>query len=260
MTTELAKDTKRDLKSLLNSDAIRAQIARALPAHMTPDRFLRVATTTMLRVPKLANCDQTSFMQAMLTCSQLGIEPDNRRAYLIPFENRKLGIIECQLIIGFMGLLELAKRSGEVASWKAETVKERDVFSWESGIIHHSINWREDRGKLECVYSVVKLSNGEIDTEVMTLAEVESIRQRSRSKDSGPWVTDFEEMAKKTVIRRHSKRLTLSPEFHDALDRDDDRLADEKRDRAATEAARVSFPEMPAIETTAEEVKGKGDA
>lgn len=255
MSTELTKEPKRDLKTLLNSEAIRAQIARALPAHMTPDRFLRVATTTMLRVPKLASCDQASFMQAMLTCSQLGIEPDNRRAYLIPFENRKLGIVECQLIIGFMGLLELAKRSGEVASWKAETVKERDGFSWDNGAISHSINWREDRGKLECVYSVVRLTNGETDTEVMTLAEVEAIRQRSRSKDNGPWVTDFEEMAKKTVIRRHSKRLTLSPEFHDALERDDDRLAEEKRIRAELRPASNPF-EVPAIEAESSVVEG----
>ncbi len=223
MSQELTTQEKpRDLKSLINSDAVRAQIARALPKHITPDRFLRVATTMLLRVPKLANCSQESFMRAMLDCSSLGLEPDGRRAHLIPYGS------EVQLIVDWKGLVELAKRSGEVATWKAETVKERDAFAWENGNVTHSVNWREDRGKLQCVYSVVKLASGETDTEVMTLAEVEAIRKRSRAGQTGPWVTDFEEMAKKTVIRRHSKRLTLSPEFADALDKDADSMVVER--------------------------------
>ncbi len=188
-------------------------------------------------------------MKAMLDCSSLGLEPDGRRCHLIPYGS------EVQLIVDWKGLVELAKRSGEVVSWKAETVKENDVFEWQTGEISHSINWREDRGKLQAVYSIAKLSNGEIDTEVMTLAEVEAIRKRSKAGGSGPWVTDFEEMAKKTVIRRHSKRLTLSPEFHQALEIDADKLAE--RDRAKDEAAKVSFA-IPAIETTAE-VLTEGD-
>jgi recombination protein RecT len=246
MSNQLA--TKGDLKSLINSDAIRAQIARALPKHMTPDRFLRVATTTLLRVPKLAQCSQESFMKAMLDCSSLGLEPDGRRCHLIPYGN------EVQLIVDWKGLVELAKRSGEVLSWKAETVKEKDKFGWVNGVIHHEVNWREDRGKLEAVYSIVKLEGGEVDTEVMTLAEVEAIRKRSKASGSGPWVTDFEEMAKKTVIRRHSKRLTLSPEFHTALEIDADKI-DTNRDRAEAEASRISF-DAPAMIVESVEVEG----
>jgi recombination protein RecT len=250
MSNQLAK-TGGDLKSLINSEGVRNQIARALPSHMTPDRFLRVATTMLLRVPKLAQCSQESFMKAMLDCSSLGLEPDGRRCHLIPYGS------EVQLIVDWKGLVELAKRSGEVVSWKAETVKENDAFEWNTGEVTHSINWREDRGKLQAVYSIAKLSNGEIDTEVMTLAEVEAIRKRSKAGGSGPWVTDFEEMAKKTVIRRHSKRLTLSPEFHQALEIDADKLAE--RDRAKDEAAKVSFA-IPAIETTAEVLTEGGEA
>lgn len=232
MSTQLAKPDG-DLKSLINSEGVRNQIARALPSHCTPDRFLRVATTMLLRVPKLAQCSKESFMKAMLDCSSLGLEPDGRRCHLIPYGS------EVQLIVDWKGLVELAKRSGEVVSWKAETVKERDEFAWEAGEITHKINWREDRGKLQAVYSIVKLQSGEIDTEVMTLAEVEAIRKRSKASGSGPWVTDFEEMAKKTVIRRHSKRLTLSPEFHHALEVDSDKLAE--RNRAKEEAEKIDF-------------------
>jgi recombination protein RecT len=246
-------EAPRTIKGLINSEAVRAQIARALPSHMTPDRFLRVATTLLLRSPKLAECSQESFMRAMLDCSSLGLEPDGRRCHLIPYGK------EVQLIVDWKGLVELAKRSGEVVSWKAETVKENDSFEWINGEISHAVNWREDRGKLQAVYSIVKMSNGEIDTEVMTLAEVEAIRKRSKASGSGPWVTDFEEMAKKTVIRRHSKRLTLSPEFHDALDKDHDKLADIQVNRAANEAAKVSFSQ-PAIEAEAEVVTEAGAA
>jgi recombination protein RecT len=249
MSTQLA--AKGDLKSLINSDAIRAQIARALPKHMTPDRFLRVATTTLLRVPKLAQCSQESFMKAMLDCSSLGLEPDGRRCHLIPYGT------DVQLIVDWKGLVELAKRSGEVLSWKAETVKEKDKFGWVNGVIHHEVNWREDRGKLEAVYSIVKLEGGEVDTEVMTLAEVEAIRKRSKASGSGPWVTDFEEMAKKTVIRRHSKRLTLSPEFHTALEIDADKI-DTNRDRAQAEADRISF-DGPAMIAESVEVEGSSN-
>lgn len=232
MTTEIT--IQKDLKSLINSDAIKTQIARALPEHMTADRFLRVATTALLKTPKLANCTQESFMQSMLDCSSLGLEPDGRRCYLIPYKTT------CTLIVGYQGLIELAKRSGEVATWKAETVKEKDGFEWINGQIDHRINWREDRGSLDCVYSIVRMTNGEVDTEVMTLAEVRTIRDRSQgyiyAKRSGkdhPWITDEEEMAKKTVIRRHSKRLTLSPEFHTALEKDGDQIEFGKARHAA---------------------------
>lgn len=242
-TTQLSKQGG-DLKSLINSDAIREQIARALPQHMTADRFLRVATTMLLRVPKLAECSRESFMKAMLDCSSLGLEPDGRRCHLIPYGK------EVTLIVDWKGLVELAKRSGEVASWKAETVKERDEFSWENGNISHRVNWREDRGDLQCVYSVVRLANGDIDTEVMTLAEVEAIRKRSKASGSGPWVTDFEEMAKKTVIRRHAKRLTLSPDFHSALEKDGDRLDEIRETSLRRELSTQTNPfTAPAIET-----------
>lgn len=187
-------------------------------------------------------------MKAMLDCSSLGLEPDGRRCHLIPYG------MEVQLIVDWKGLVELAKRSGEVVSWKAETVKEQDAFSWRNGEISHEINWRGDRGKLEAVYSIVRLTSGEIDTEVMTLPEVEAIRKRSKASGSGPWVTDFEEMAKKTVIRRHSKRLTLSPEFHDALDKDADKVEFTGRARVELSADSNPFEKL----TTGETVEAEG--
>ena len=110
----ITTEKKRDLKSLLNAANVQDQIARALPSHLTADRFIRVATTALLRVKNLDKCDQVSFMRAMLDCSSLGIEPDGRRAHLIPYWNKNAKRYECNLILDYKGLIELAKRSGEV--------------------------------------------------------------------------------------------------------------------------------------------------
>lgn len=220
MSQELAtpaKEKDKDIRPLIASDMFKRQLALALPKHMTPDRFARVALTALTRNPKLLDCTRESLLRCLMDCSALGIEPNGRDAHLIPYKT------ECTLIIDYKGLIALARRSGEVALIWAELVKEGDSFDWKNGVVTHGIDWRRDRGQSQAVYSYVKFKDGSEDWNVMTLAEVESVRKRSRSKDAGPWVSDYDEMAKKTAIRRHSKRLTLSPEFADALDKDDDR-------------------------------------
>ena len=212
MSKELVKTTK----DWLQTDQFKAEIAKALPKHLTPERFIRVALTTLTKVPKLAQCSKESIFKCMLDLSSLGLEPDGRRAHIIPYGTT------ATLIIDYKGLIELAKRSGEVAFWKAETVCDNDYFEVSNGLVTHKINYREPRGEMYAVYSHVKNTNGLDDYEVMTMEDVEKIRKRSKAGNAGPWVTDFSEMAKKTVIRRHSKRLTLSPEFQDALIKDQD--------------------------------------
>jgi recombination protein RecT len=212
---------RRDIKSLINSDAMRDQFARALPKHLTADRFTRVAITALTRVPKLQECTPESFMKCLLDLSAAGLEPDGRRAHLIPYENRKLGVVECQLIIDYKGLVELIRRSGDVVSLRAESVCEKDEFAWIDGIVTHAINWREDRGKPQAFYAEATMKSGEKQTATMTMAEVEAIRARSRSGNSGPWQTDFVEMAKKTVVRRLSKMLPLSSEIMRHVEADD---------------------------------------
>ena len=165
----------RSIKSLINSDHVKEQIARALPSHLTPDRFLRVATTALLRAPKLAECTQESFVRAMLDCSSLGLEPDGRRAHLIPYGK------ECQLIIDYKGLIELAKRSGEVAVWRPMEVRENDLFSWSNGVVSHDVDWLSDRGAVQAFYSYVKTKDGDEDYELMTLTVVNVIHERIKA-------------------------------------------------------------------------------
>lgn len=224
MSTELQKKPSvKTIQGLLESDAFKTSVTKCLPKHLTPDRFIRVACTTLMRTPELAQCTQISFFNALLTLSQYGIEPDGRRAHLIPLNNFKTNCKEVQLIIDWKGYAELAMRSGLVSTIFMDVVCENDVFEYDTGrILTHRIDFRKDRGSMYAVYCIVKMKDGEPTCDVMQLQEVLDIRERSKSKDKGPWVTDFREMAKKTVFRRLSKRLTLSPEFRDAIDSDDD--------------------------------------
>ena len=221
MTEQLT--TKRDIKSLINSDTMREQFARALPTHLSPERFCRVAITALTRTPKLMECTPESMMRCLLDLSAMGLEPDGRRAHLIPYGK------EATLVVDFKGIAELVMRSGLVSSIHADKVCIGDVFEVDRGEIKkHIIDYLGERGKAYAYYCLVRFKDGGEKSEVMTREEVDAIRKRSRAGSSGPWVTDFDEMAKKTVFRRCSKWLQLSPEIRDALEKDDDRF-DEPR-------------------------------
>lgn len=213
------------LRGMLEGDQFKLQVAKALPKHLTPDRFIRVACTALMKTPLLAECDKPSFFNALLSLSQLGIEPDGRRAHLIPFRNNKRGVVECQLIIDYKGLVELAMRSGTISNLHADVVCENDEFAFDRGqVVKHVIDFKNPRGNVYAVYAIAKFKDGSEKAEAMSVAEVESIRSRSRAGQSGPWVTDWNEMAKKTAFRRLSKWLPLSPEYRDSLDKDDDAI------------------------------------
>jgi recombination protein RecT len=230
------------LKQTLTSEAMREQFAKALPSHLSPERFIRIALTALTRTPKLADCTQASLMRCLLDLSALGLEPDGRLAHLIPYGK------DCTLIIDYKGMVDLARRSG--VTIRAEVVCEHDEFDWVNGEVTHKVNWRKPRGEVQAVYAEGKTKDGEVQTATMTREEVDAIRKRSKSGGNGPWVTDWAEMAKKTAVRRLAKMLPLSPEFRDALDKDDDKLAE--RDVTPAKIPSVSFlPEKqaaPAIE------------
>ena len=229
MTTAVQEAPKKEAKTirqLIESDEFKGQLSKALPRHLSADRFIRVAITAMMRTPKLAECTQASLFNSMLTLSQLGLEPDGRRAHLIPYANRKTNTFECQLIVDYKGLVELVMRGGDVSNIHADVVCENDVFEYNMGqIVTHKIDFKKPRGKVYAVYAMARYKDSaEPKCEVMTLEEVDAIRARSRASESGPWVTDYNEMAKKTVFRRLSKWLPQSAELAQALEHDGDRI------------------------------------
>lgn len=225
MGTAVASTQKRhqiqSVRELLM--AAKDQIALALPRHLTADRMIRVVLTAALRTPKLLECTKESLIRCVLECSQLGLEPDGilGDAYLIPFNNRKNGTVECQLLPGYKGLVNLARRSGDVSRIQAFTVHEADRFHVRYGsdpVIEHVPNFGiDDRGPMKYVYATAQLKDGASQWEIMSRREVDGIRRRSRAANDGPWVTDYEEMSKKTVVRRLCKMLPLSPEMRQAL-------------------------------------------
>lgn len=221
------------IKQWLNNDGFKNEIARALPKHCSVERMTRIAITAMTRTPMLADCEPASFMKALLDLSQWGLEPNGRDAHLIPFRNNKRGVVECQLILDYKGLVQLLYRSGQVLSVHADVVYEGDDFEYSMGEVSRHTPWwiRTDRnkpaqqGKLIAAYARVELKGHAVKCEVMSKEQVDAIRSRSKAANSGPWVSDYNEMAKKTVFRRTTKWLPVSAEIVQAFERDDDRPA-----------------------------------
>lgn len=214
-SNEITQKKPQSLKALISSDKMQDQFSKALPSHLSPERFARVAITALTRTPKLQQCTPASMMKCLLDLSAAGLEPDGRRAYLIPYGK------EATVIISYMGLVELMRRSGDVISVRAETVCENDEFDWFNGLITHKVEWRHPRGEVQAVYAEATLKDGAHQSTVMTREEVENIRSRSKAGKSGPWVSDWGEMAKKTAVRRLSKMIPLSSEIMEHVTKDD---------------------------------------
>ena len=259
-------EAKRDIRSFIQSDTVKAQLALVLPKHLTADRMARVAVTTIMRVPKLAQCTTESLLNCLMQCSQLGLEPDGRRAHLIPFENRKSNTVECTLIIDWKGLAELALRGGTIAKLHADLVCDKDEFAFDMGeVLHHRINFREPRGEPYAAYAMAVTKTGEKFVQVMTKAEIEAIRDKSQGwyafkqgwAKQSPWQDSAGEMWKKTAFRRLSKWLPLSPEYRDAIEVDDEAGTSSVTAPTATDAPVFELPpipEAPAEESPAIEV------
>lgn len=220
----------KTIMEMMASASVKNQMALAMPRHMTADRLMRIALTEVRKVPALGKCNVQSFMGAIMQCAQLGIEPGAAlgHAYLLPFGNGKAsdGLANCQLIIGYRGMIDLARRSGQIISLNARSVHANDTFHYSYGLdetLEH-VPAPGDRGDLTHVYAVAKLKGGGIQFEVMSKADVLKVKASSKAGNNGPWVSHFDEMAKKTVIRRLFKYLPVSIEMTQAV------VLDEKAD------------------------------
>ena len=198
------------------------QIQMALPRHMNADRMGRIAMTSIMRDPRLLECTPQSLIGAIIQSAQLGLEPDDLRgmAYLIPFRNNKRGTVEVQLLPGYKGLMDLARRSAKVSAIEADVVHTEDTFSYRKGteqFLHHVKSEKADPGGIKCVYALARYNNGQCQFVVLTPQDVEKIRKSSRAGEEGPWVTHFDEMAKKTALRQLCKLLPSSSELQTAV-------------------------------------------
>ncbi len=194
---------------------VEEHIRDVIPKNFEPKRLFRLMESECRKTPALKTCELRSLLGCFIEASQLGLEIGSAlgHAYLIPF-NTKNGMI-CQLIPGYRGLLDLVRRSGQLKSVSAFIVNEKDYFEFEFGMepkCVHKPSLLPEPGKVTHAYAVAHMANGGVQFAVMSRREIDGIRARSRAGKSGPWVTDFEEMAKKTVLRRLSKLLPMQTE------------------------------------------------
>lgn len=203
------------------------EIKKALPSVMTPERFTRIVLSAISTTPLLAQTTPNSFLGAMMTAAQLGLEPNTPlgQAYLIPFKNNKKGVFECQFQIGYKGMIDLAYRSGEISSIQAHVVYENDKFNYAFGLepkLEHIPASTGERGAPTYVYAVFRTKDGGFGFEVMSMAEVRNHAQKfSKSYSSGPWQTNPEEMAKKTVLKKALKYAPMKSDFARELSQDE---------------------------------------
>ena len=222
------------------------EIAKALPSVITGERFARMATTAVTQNPALAACSPQSFIGAMLTAAQLGLEPNTPlgQAYLIPYGSN------CQFQLGYRGLIELAHRSGDIKSIEAHVVYANDDFDFEFGLepkLKHKPA-KENRGDAAWVYAVYHTKDEGYGFEVMSVDDINRHRAKYSKAKNSPWNDAWDEMAKKTVIKRVLKFAPLKTEFVRAM------VADETTTDAVIENGDI---ELVQAEYTVDDATGE---
>ncbi len=216
-STATAKVEKHTIQTYIQK--MQGEIKKALPSVLTPERFTRIILSALSTNPQLGATTPQSFLGAMMTAAQLGVEPNTPlgQAYLIPYKNH--GTLECQFQLGYKGLIDLAYRSGQISVIQAHTVYEHDEFDYELGLepkLHHVPCKDADKGNAVYFYGMFKTKDGGYGFEVMSVDDVRAFAKRyskAYSSSYSPWSTNFEEMAKKTVLKRALKYAPLKTEF-----------------------------------------------
>ena len=246
----------KNVRDLL--EARMGEIQKVLPSVISPQQFLRLALNALQNTPHLMECTMPSFYGAIMQCAQLGLKPNvNGEAYLIPFKNNKKGgVYECQFIVGYKGLMILARRSGEVANIDAQTVYANDEFDLAYGfepVLVHKPYLKGDRGEPVGFYATVLLKDGGKSAHYMTVADAQRYGKRySKAYNNSPWVTDFEAMAKKSCLRQVLKYAPMSTDVDRAIDADNHVLKFEENSAIDSSFVEIVQDEEPTPEELAE--------
>lgn len=200
----------------------RDKIAKVSPQQSNIERMMRLAVQAVRDDKYLAKCTTPSICLSVIRAAMMGVEPNSPlgEGYLVPYGD------QCQLIIGYRGLINMARRSGVVTELYAHCVHEHDEFWHEYGnnpVLHHRPpKLGKPRGEIIGVYAVCKMRDGAQDFEVMDIEEINKVRNMAKGakSPSSPWNQWFGEMARKTAIRRLAKRLPMSIEMAQAVEHD----------------------------------------
>ncbi len=242
MSTAIAKrESASKFELIVNASAER--LATALPEHFTPAKLVQVLSIIAYKTPDLAKCVPESIITSIITAGSLGFDltPLLGECYLLPIWNKDLvvngekGAYECQCRPGYKGLAKLALQTGEIKYIDPRIVRDGEEFRvWydpEVNLFHEPKF--DDEARITHIYCMTKLTNDERKIEVMTTAQIEKIRARSKCGNSGPWVTDWAQMGKKTVFKRQSNYLPRSVKLATAIALDN---LDYERDEDETPA------------------------
>lgn len=259
---ELAKQPQT-LEDYLYGKKFQKSLAQICSNTIKPERFCKLALVAFSKTPKLYQCTQASVVKSLMDAAELGLDPSGNlgKAYLVPYGQ------ECQLIVGYRGLIELALRNEKVKSIKAVAVYENDQFEInelaEPPIIHKPLV-KGDRGQFILAYAYARFQDGTLQHDWMSKQEIDAIRNRSKAAKSGPWVTDYMEMAKKTVIRRLCKVLPMEVDVLSIDCRDFDSVIDQQgspveEPKLGTEALTERLKQRKKVENEQSSDQGEAD-
>ena len=224
VATSAAASATKTLQSQIN--LMQGEIKKALPAVLTPERFTRMVLSAVSANKDLAACETKSFLAAMMQAAQLGLEPNTPlgQAYIIPYRDNKSGTLRAQFQLGYKGMIDLAYRSDQVSVIDAQVVYENDEFDYELGLepkLKHKPAL-SNRGKAILYYAMFRTKDGGYGFQVMSYDDaVTHARKYSKAFTSGPWSTNFDEMAKKTVLKKVLKYAPLKSDFLRGLTADE---------------------------------------
>lgn len=233
-TPEQAKSPYEALKRQL--EASKGEFLPLLgQSQQNVDRFIRVVLNAVLATPDLLDADRRSLVAACMKAAQDGLMPDGREAVLNIYNTKVKGrngqpdewkkMAQYLPMVG--GLIKKLYESGEITYVDAACVYANDRFTYRRGDepkLEHEPTMADDSGMIVAAYAVIKLKNGEIKREVMPRRDIEAVRSASKSKDSGPWVTWYDQQAIKSVIKRAYKQLPKADAFEKIADYDNQAL------------------------------------
>lgn len=229
MNAQVQPSAARDMAVSQEFEILKPELAKVLPAHVTADKFLRVVMTAVAQSQDLRSAaaqpsGRKSLLSSCVKCATDGLVPDGREAALVTFKTKNGPMVQYMPMV--RGILKLVRNSGELKSLAVQVVYEKDEFNyWIDDVGEHITHKPNilvpDRGKLLAVYAIAETKDGGRYVEVMSRGQIEQVRNVSRAKDNGPWVAWYDEMAKKSVIRRLSKKLPMSTDLEQVVQRDD---------------------------------------
>lgn len=261
----MTQEQKKELSPIaefrgMMEGGMRAEIKKALPPDIDPDRFIRTTITAVQMNPELLAADRRSLIAACMRAAQDGLLPDGREAVLNIYNtkfkrgNREEWVQQVQYLPMVRGILKTLRNSGEIAHLDAAAVYEKDEFRFVRGdnprLEHEPYLGDEDPGKIVAAYIVVRLSNGEVHREVMPRRDIEKTREASKSGNgaNSPWTKWYDQMAIKAVIKRAAKLLPTSSDRLDrVIENDNDAMGFESFNQRGVDAAAITQGAAPAL-------------